>query len=178
MSGFASARRIPPAFESPRPFARFGRRRPRPCARIRPAPTPAFAVAGSQGKPPHGRLAPRPRFRIMPASPKCPPAASASPPAMAMSRRERIGGAIANAGAEQGGEQVRRSETGICQCAPRPLNLSNRGMGLHVSGEKQKDEARHGMTAIAWHICTILAKPRNCCTFKYHRRASPIVFMD
>jgi len=103
MSGLASARRIPPArFDPPRPPAGL-------CA-------PAIGPVAQRPKPANR---PRPRFRFMPASPKCPPAASASP-AMAMPRRERIGGAIANAGAEQG-ERVRRSTYSgrrVYECEP------------------------------------------------------------
>ena len=80
------------------------------------------------------------------ASPKCPPAASASRPAMAMPRRERIGGAIANAGAEQGVERVRRSTSSVnrlYECDPdRTLSLSKRGMGFHVSGRKAERRGR------------------------------------
>jgi len=57
-----------------------------------PSPSPSQVRREARPRPSCPSPSLLPRFRFMPASPKCPPAASASPPAMAMPRRERIGG--------------------------------------------------------------------------------------
>ncbi len=100
MSGLASARRIRP----PTPFY------------VAPSSirvVPSSAQASSAGRTPARSVirpsCPSPSLALHAHQPKCPPAASASPPAMAMPRESGPIGAIANAGAEQGVEQVRRS---------------------------------------------------------------------
>jgi hypothetical protein len=71
------------------------RSRPRPSA----ARALAFAVAGSQGSPPHGRLAPRPRFPLpfpqMPASGLCKPASNGHAERERTHRRDRERGSRA-----------------------------------------------------------------------------------
>ena len=89
-----------------------------PCLRVLDLTPSTIRLDQWPGKAARGRLAPRPRFRFIPA------AASSSPPAMAMPRRERIGGAIANAGTEQG-KPVRRKRQVIGEKRKRGAEIWN-----------------------------------------------------
>ncbi len=103
----AHARLVVEAMSAPPIAAKPVSARPRP-----PSPSPSPSPSqGSQGSPSTAVLPLVLASASCRPAPKCPPAASASPPAMAMPRRERIGGAIANAGAEQGVERVNVSRS-------------------------------------------------------------------
>jgi hypothetical protein len=113
MSGLASARRIPP-LEAPA-FA-VGRRRLAPASAPSPSPSQVLREACPRPSCPSPSLVPNARQR---------------PPQARRSRARRRASA----------PQLIFRKTNVCECEPRPLSQSKRGMGFHVSGGKQKGGA-------------------------------------
>ena len=149
---------------------------PRPMARQRlaharrpPAPSLAPGVEASQG------MLPTAALPLALASASCPPAPNARQrPPQARQQWPCRG--------ESGSEarsRTREPSKASSECAAAHLQESDcvnvsrspvkRGMGFHVSGGKQKAGETWNVfrkpSAVAC-VCTVLAKPRNCCTCK------------